>query len=61
MGIVWFGALGQLLFYALALLDLGGKSILARVARVARTFTVLNWAAVIGLLRYILKDFRWKS
>jgi poly-beta-1,6-N-acetyl-D-glucosamine synthase len=48
--------IAQLAFYALSLIALGGINIgpLSRVADSARTFVVLNWAAVVALANFVM-------
>ncbi|TNE45128.1 MAG: glycosyltransferase [Deltaproteobacteria bacterium] len=55
----WLSFVGQSLFYGLAGLALTTSKDWGRVARVAGTFVVLNWAAVVGLFRFLRRDFRW--
>lgn len=51
--------LGQIGLYALAGLEPWLPGVLRKMARVMRTFVVLNWAAVIGFKRFLSRDFRW--
>ncbi len=55
----WLSLFGQAFFYGLAGLDLLTHKDWGRVAHVASTFVVLHWAAVVGLFRFLRRDFRW--
>lgn len=55
----WTSFVGQAVFYVLAGLTLLTSRDWGRLARVAGTFVVLNWAAVMGFIRFLRGDFRW--
>ncbi|MFC1680975.1 glycosyltransferase family 2 protein [Pseudomonadota bacterium] len=49
----------QMLIYALALIGALGNDSGSRLVRICHTFVVFNAAAVEGLRRYLIGDFRW--
>ncbi len=48
----------QLLFYTFALI---GTNNSFPIFNIPKTFVVLNYASVMGLIRFLKKDFRWKT
>jgi cellulose synthase/poly-beta-1,6-N-acetylglucosamine synthase-like glycosyltransferase len=57
----WACFVTQCAFYGLAAVGARSTANSWRIAKIAHTFIVLNWAAVIGLKRYIMRDFRWTN
>lgn len=56
LGLITF--IAQIIFYVLSFLSKFSNS---KFLKIAKTFTLLNFAAVIGLIRFLKKDYRWTS